>query len=135
MDWNVKATIFNMYRNDMAAFDQIKLFCLIKLTLLCRVSSSPNSPLLFATAFWGETNRSSLSQMFLKMLHIITAKHQWWSFFIIKLQARKRLQHSCFPVKFVKLLRTAPVAASEQTQEISVVHCLAMGFFGHLAHI
>ena len=30
---------------------------------LFEVSSSPNSPLLFVIVFWGETNRSSLSQM------------------------------------------------------------------------
>ena len=29
--------------------------------------------------------------------------------------------------------RTPPVASSEQTQEISVVHCAARRFFGHLA--
>ena len=41
---------------------------------------------------------------------------------------KKRLQHRCFSVKFAKVLRTpffnkTPlVAASEQIQEISVVH-------------
>ena len=52
---------FNLYINNMAAFNQIK-FCLIKLTLhLVRVSCSQNSPILFPVVFWGETNR-----MFLK---------------------------------------------------------------------
>ena len=36
---------------------------------------------------------------------------------------KKRLQHKCFPVKFAK--KTPPVAAFEQTQQISVVHCVA----------
>ena len=49
----------------MAAFDEIKLLCLKKILTMesVKVSSSPNSPLLFAIVFWGETNRSSLSQM------------------------------------------------------------------------
>ena len=29
--------------------------------------SSPNSPILFVTVFWGETNRSGLSQIFFKI--------------------------------------------------------------------
>ena len=32
-----------------------------------KVSSSANTPLPFAIVFWGETNRSSLSQMFFKI--------------------------------------------------------------------
>ena len=54
--------------NDMAAFDGIKLLCLKKILTLHSVivSSSPNLPLLFAIAFWGEKNKSSLSQMFFK---------------------------------------------------------------------
>ena len=41
------------------------------------------------------------------------------------------IEKRCFPVKFSKVLRTACfdrtplVAASEQIQEISVVHCVA----------
>ena len=54
--------------NDMAAFDGIKLLCLKKILTLHSVivSSSPNLPLLFAIVFWGEKNKSSLSQMFFK---------------------------------------------------------------------
>ena len=54
----------------MAAFDRIKLLCF-----------SANAPLLFAIVFCGETNRSSLSQMFVK-IHVLksfanfTGKHQ-----------------------------------------------------------
>ena len=40
-------------------------------------------------------------------------KHLCWSLFLIKLQAlrlatliKKRLEHGCFPMKFVKILRT-----------------------------
>ena len=74
----------------MAAFDRIKLFLLKKYLLCCsaKVSSSPNSPLLFGR----ETNRSSLSQMFFKIDVLrsftnFTGKHQCWSLFLIKLQA------------------------------------------------
>ena len=54
--------------NDMAAFDGIKLLCLKKILTLHSVivSSSPNLPLLFVIVFWGEKNKSSLSQMFFK---------------------------------------------------------------------
>ena len=52
----------------MAASDGIKLLCLKKNTLhSVKVSSSPNLPLLFAIVFWGETNKSSFSQMFFKI--------------------------------------------------------------------
>ena len=53
----------------MAALDGIKLLCLEKeLTFhSVKISSSPNSPLLFALVFCGETNRSSLSHMFFKI--------------------------------------------------------------------
>ena len=52
----------------MAAFDGIKFLCLKEILTLhsVKVSSSPNSPLLFAIVFLGETNKSSLSQMFCK---------------------------------------------------------------------
>ena len=42
-----------------------------------------------------------------------TGKHLNWSLFLKNLQAgglqlyKKRLQHSCFPVKFTKFLRTS----------------------------
>ena len=54
---------------------------------------------------------------------------------------KKRLQHTCFSVKFATFLRThffyrtTPVAATEQTQEISVVHCVAKWCSGHLAQV
>ena len=47
----------------MAAFGWIKLLRLKNTLHSVEVSSSPNSPLLFVIVFWGETNRSSLSQM------------------------------------------------------------------------
>ena len=60
VNWNVKEAFFNLHINYMATFDWIKLL----LTLhSVEVPSSPNSPPLFLTVFWGETNRSSLSQM------------------------------------------------------------------------
>ena len=106
-----------------------------------KISSRPSSLLLFAIVFWGETNRTGLSQLFLKIDGLknfanFTEKHQCWSLFLIKLHAWRRLQHRCFPVNFEILqnieylfYRTPPVVASEQTQEISVVHCMAKGFF------
>ena len=50
-----KKHYFLTYINDMAAFDVIKLLCLKQKKLLTlhsvKVSSSPNSPLLFAIVF------------------------------------------------------------------------------------
>ena len=64
---NVKET-FLTHINDVAAFDRMKWFCIIKLTLhSVKVSFSSSSPLLFVIVFWGETNRGSLSQVFFKM--------------------------------------------------------------------
>ena len=52
----------------MASSDGINLLCFKKDTLhSVKVSSSPNLPLLFAIVFWGETNKSSFSQMFFKI--------------------------------------------------------------------
>ena len=53
----------------MAAFDGIKLLCLKKILTLrsVKASYSPNSQLLFAIVFWGETNKSSRSQMLFKI--------------------------------------------------------------------
>ena len=56
------------------------------------VSCSPNSPPLFVKVFWGEPNRSSLSQKFykvgvLKYFANFIGKHQCKSIFLIKLQA------------------------------------------------
>ena len=52
----------------MTAFDWKKLLRLKKILTLhsVEVSSSPNSPPLFAIVFWGTRNKSSLSQMFFK---------------------------------------------------------------------
>ena len=104
-------TFFKSYIN-MAAFDRIKGFSLKKLILhSVKVSTSPSSPLLFAIVFWGETSRSSLSQVFfkidvLKNFASFTGKHQCWSLFLIKLQAWGILQHRCFPVRFTRFSRT-----------------------------
>ena len=78
----------------MSAFDSIKLLRLKKY-LPCTLSRSrlvPNSPPLFAIVFWGETNRSSLSQMFFKISVLknfanFIGKHQYWSIFLTKLLA------------------------------------------------
>ena len=62
--------------------------------------------------------RSSRLQMFfkigvLKIFASFTGKHLCWSPLLMKLQAwrsanfiKTRLQHGCFPVKFIKFLRT-----------------------------
>ena len=66
-------------------------------------------------------NKSSHSQMFfkiavLKNFVIFTGKYLCWSLFLTKFKVsslkacnviKKRLQHRCFPVNIVKLLRTA----------------------------
>ena len=67
--WNVKETLFIIHINYMAASEWIKLLRLKRILTLHSVEvwSSPNSPVLFVIVFWGETNRSSLSQM--KFLH------------------------------------------------------------------
>ena len=60
----LKKHFFNSDINDIVAFDRIKWFCLIKLTLhSVKVSSSPRLPLLFTIVFSGETNRNSLLQV------------------------------------------------------------------------
>ena len=54
---------------------------------------------------------SSRSQMLfkigvLKNFANFTGRQLCWSLFLIKLLIKKELQHRCFPVKFVKFLRT-----------------------------
>ena len=69
------------------------------------------------TAFLKNTSRSSRLQMFFKIgvlrsVANFTGKHLCSSLFLKNFQAgglqlhKKRLQHSCFPVKFAKSLRT-----------------------------
>ena len=118
----LKKHFFNLCINDMAAFDRIKFLCLKKY-LLYTLSRSR----LVQT----RQNRSSLLQLFfkrdvLKNFVNFTGKHQCWSLVC------NFIKNRCFPVKFANFLRTPWMAASEQTQEISVVH-LAKGFFGRLA--
>ena len=61
---NVKETFFILHINYIATFDWIKLLRLKQLTLhSVEISSGRNSSLLFVIVFWGETNRSRLSQM------------------------------------------------------------------------
>ena len=43
----------------------------------------------------------------LKNFASITRKHLCWSLSLIRLHASERLQHGCFPVNFVKFLRTS----------------------------
>ena len=98
----------------------------------------------------GETSRGSLSQMFfrmgvLKSFANFIRKHQRWIIFTIKkLQAWTLLKRDstqvfsceiCDIFKNTFFYRTLPVAASEQTQEIYVVHCVAKWCSGHLAQV
>ena len=94
------------------------------------VWSSRNSPPLFVIVLWGETNRSSLSQMFSKISALknfanVIGKHQCWSIFLIKLQAWRSatllkrdsntgvfLCEICEIFKNTFFYRTPPVAAS-----------------------
>ena len=78
--------------NYMVAFDWIKLLRLENTLHSVEVSSSPNLPPLFVKVFWGETNRSSFSQMFFKIGALknfanFIGKHQCKSIFLIKLHA------------------------------------------------
>ena len=68
--------------------------------------------LCFAIAYLGNS-KSSRFQVFFKIVVLrhftnFTEKLLWWSLFLIKLQAlsKKRIWHRCFPVKFMKFLRT-----------------------------
>ena len=88
------------------------------------VSSSPNSLLLFVIVFWDETNKSSLSQI----KFLLAALLKWDSNTGVFLEI-------CEIFKDTFFYRTTPVAASEQTQEISVVHFVAKWCFGHLAQV
>ena len=155
VNWNVKETYFNLHLNYMAAFDWIKLFLTFKKILTLHsveVPSSLNSSPIFVIVFLGETNKSSLSQMFskigiLKNLANFIGKHQCWSIFLMKFQAWRPATliketptrvfscEICEIFKNTAFYRTPPVAASAQTQEISVVDCVAKWFSGHLVQV
>ena len=53
--------------------------------------------------------KCSVKKGVLKSFANLTGKHVCWSLFLIKLQIfiKKRLQYTCFPVKFAKFLRTS----------------------------
>ena len=103
-----------------------------------RLKKLPESAAKQATSILGKTSRSSLSQMFfrigvLKNFANFIGKHQCWSIFSIKLQTWTLLKidstrvfsceiYNIFQNTF--FYRAPPVAASEQTQEIYVVHCV-----------
>ena len=60
------------------------------------------------------TCRCSSKELFLKMSQKFSRKYLCWSLFLIKLHAfrpssfiKKILQHRCFPVNFLKCLRTS----------------------------
>ena len=124
-----------------------KIVTFFKKTLYSvEVLSSPNLPPLFVIVFWGQTNRSSLSQMFFKIgilkkcckFHRKTSVLEYLFNEVAVLKTcnviKKRHQHRCFPVIFAIFLRmpffyrTPLLAASEQTQETSMVYCVAKWF-------
>ena len=111
-----------------------------------KVCSSPNSPPLFVRVFWGETNRSSLSQKFfkigvLKNFANFIGKHQCWSISWKPATLLKRDSNTMFSCEIWEIFknnlfyRALPVTASEQTQEISVVHWVAKWCSGQLAQV
>ena len=64
--------------------------------------------------FWSSSRKKSTQKQlfsgvykidFLKETANFTKKHQWWSHSLKKSPETKRLQHSCFPMNFAKLLR------------------------------
>ena len=62
-----------------------------------------------------------------------------WNFYLQRYQKETPTQvfswEICEIFKNTFFYRTTPVAASEQTQEISVVHCVAKWCSGHLAQV
>ena len=91
------------------------LLYVLKKCLLCPLSKfCPNSPLLFVLVFWGETNRSSLSQMKF-LLATLLKRDSNTGVFVGNFRNFKEhiVLHIVLP-------------AFEQTQEISVVHCVAV---------
>ena len=65
--------------------------------------------------FWSSSRKKSTQKQLFSGFHKIdvlkkfanfTKKHQCWSDFSKRSPAIKRLQHRCFPLNFVKLLRT-----------------------------
>ena len=141
VNWNVKEISFSLHENYLAAFYRIKLLRLKNTLHPVKVSSNT-----ICHSILGETSRSSLSQMFfrisvLKNFGNFIGKHQRWSIVSIKLQAWTLLKRdstqvfSCEICDIFKnnfFYRTPPVTASEQTQEIYVVHCVAKWCSGHL---
>ena len=63
----LKKPFFNLHINYMAAFDWIKLLRLKNTLHTVKVLPSSNSPPPVFIVFWGETNSSSLSQLFFKI--------------------------------------------------------------------
>ena len=87
-------------------------------TLITRYFRPVNIAKFLRTALLQNTTRSSRFQMFFKVSVLksfanFTGKHLCWGLFLKNLQAEglqlfieKSLQHKCFPLKFVKFLRT-----------------------------
>ena len=91
--------------------------CLFHITHITSYFRPVNIAKFLRAAFLQNTSRSSRLQMFFKLGVLrsfanFTGKHLCWSPFLKNSQAgglqlhKKRLQHSCFPVQFAKLLKT-----------------------------
>ena len=132
----------------MAAFYWIKLLRLKKFLQHCTLSMSRlvQTRHHYVIVFWGETNRSSLSQMFFKIgvfknFSNFIGKYQCWIISWTPATLSKRDSNTMFSCKIFKIFkntlfyRTPLVTASEKTQEISVVYCVAKWCSGHLAQV
>ena len=120
----------NIYYNaSMGVSFLIKESC----NLIKKINSGKS---VFSAKFWRtsflQTEAATIDKKgILKNFASFTAKHLCWSLFLINLQwpeaynfIKKRFQHSCFPVKFGRFLRTTvlknicqrlpPLAASAQ---------------------
>ena len=68
--------------------------------------------LFFNISIYESSHRCSVTKSVLKNFANFPKKHLFLSLFLVKLQAeacnfiKKKLQHSCFPVKFAKFLKT-----------------------------
>ena len=129
-----------------------KIVTFKKIITLHSVEVCPNSLLLLVIVFWRETNRGSFSQIFFKIgisknFAILTGKFQYWSLFLIKLlvwepatllKSNSSTSASLWNLRnFTEhfFYKTSPLAASEQTQEISLVCFVVKWYFGHLAQV
>ena len=110
------------------------------------VSSSPNSPPLFVIVFWGETNSSSLLQMFfkigvLKNFANFRGKHHCWSIFrsscsqvFFKVGVLKNFttfteKHPCGTLFLTKLQAWRPITLTKRCFPVFIAKFLRTALF------